>query len=358
MEKLVDIRVFGVGGGGSNAVTRMYNTDNSTVEYYIINTDKQALESEEAKKIGDNRLCIGEVLTKGLGAGANPEQGRKSAEESKDEIKKMMEGAQLIFVTAGMGGGTGTGAVGVVASVAKEMGILTVGVVTKPFSFEGRKKMRTAEEGIAELEKNCDTLIVVPNDRLLTLENKNVNVVESFKMADDVLKQAIQGISDLIIMPGLINVDFADVTNTIKSKGSAHVGIGVADKVITAVNEAIDSPLLETSIEGSTGLLINFASGNVDNLNLFEVNEAASLIEARVSEEANIIFGTTIDPSLESKVKVTVIATGFDASNKKDAIKNEEMSVQTGTKEAPVAQKVEAVNSQLNEIPSFLLKKN
>ena len=178
MEKLVDIRVFGVGGGGSNAVTRMYNTDNSTVEYYIINTDKQALESEEAKKIGDNRLCIGEVLTKGLGAGANPEQGRKSAEESKDEIKKMMEGAQLIFVTAGMGGGTGTGAVGVVASVAKEMGILTVGVVTKPFSFEGRKKMRTAEEGIAELEKNCDTLIVVPNDRLLTLENKNVNVVE------------------------------------------------------------------------------------------------------------------------------------------------------------------------------------
>ena len=177
-------------------------------------------------------------------------------------------------------------------------------------------------------------------------------------MADDALKQAIQGISDLIIMPGLINVDFADVTNTIKSKGSAHVGIGVADKVITAVNEAIDSPLLETSIEGSTGLLINFASGNVDNLNLFEVNEAASLIEARVSEEANIIFGTTIDPSLESKVKVTVIATGFDASNKKDAIKNEEMSVQTGTKEAPVAQKVEAVNSQLNEIPSFLLKKN
>lgn len=361
-EKLVDIRVYGVGGGGSNAVTRMYNEDNSTVEYFIINTDKQALETEQSKVLGDHRLCIGESLTKGLGAGAVPEQGKKSAEESKEQIMKMMQGANMVFVTAGMGGGTGTGAVSVVAGIAKEMGILTIGVVTKPFSFEGKLKLKNAEEGIAELEKNCDTLIVVPNDRLLKQANKNLNLIDSFKLADDVLKQAILGISDLIIKPGIINVDFADVTNTIKNKGTAHVGIGLSDSIAEAVNEAIDSPLLETSIEGSTGLLINFASGHVDNLNLIEVHEAASLIESKVAEDANIIFGTTIDPNLDSKVKVTVIATGFDASRKKEDNSVSERNAKEETvavekKEPEKEIKKDEMASQFNEIPSFLLKK-
>ena len=357
-EKLVDIRVFGVGGGGSNAVIRMVLEEDSAVEYHIINTDKQALNTKEAEKLGENRICIGNTLTRGLGAGSEPTQGRKAAEEDKERIKEIMTGADMVFVTAGMGGGTGTGAASVVASLAKEEGILTIGVVTKPFKFEGRQKMEKAESGIEELEKNCDTLIVVPNDRLLNLENKNISIQDAFKVADDVLKQAIQGVYDLIIKPGMINVDFADVTHTLRDKSTAHVGIGVSGEIMDAVKKAVDSPLLETSIEGATGLLINFASGNVENLNLFEVNEAASMIEERVSEKANIIFGTTIDTALEEKVKVTVIATGFDAANKKDeVVKTEELvkpSANNVIQNEETTQGNESSQNQLDDIPSFL----
>ena len=351
--KLVDIRVFGVGGGGCNAVTRMYDPKLSTVEYFILNTDKQALETQEALQLGDNRIHIGAELTRGLGAGSNPEQGRKSAEENKDQIRGLMEGADMVFVTAGMGGGTGTGAAAVIAGIAKEMGILTVGVVTKPFKFEGRTKMKNAEAGIEELEKNCDTLIIVPNDRLLSIENKNINFVEACKLADNVLKQSILGISDLIIMPGIINVDFADVCTTLVNKGTAHVGIGVGNDAMTAVIKAVDSPILETSIEGSTGLLINFSSGNVENLNLFDVTEASNYVEDRVHPEANIIFGTSVSEELGNEIKVTVIATGFDIKSQKV----EPQKAQTIQAVKEETEKKEEVAPQIKkEIPSFLVK--
>lgn len=355
-DKLVDIRVFGAGGGGSNTVVRMFDPNLTSVSYYILNTDKQALETEEALKLGDNRIHIGAELTRGLGAGSNPEQGRKSAEENREQIRGLMEGADMVFVTAGMGGGTGTGAAGVIAGIAKEMGILTVGVVTKPFKFEGKKKLSNAEIGIQELEKNCDTLIIVPNDRLLSVENKNITFVDACKLADNVLKQAIQGIYELIIMPGIINVDFADVCTTLVNKGTAHVGIGTGNDAVSAVMKAVDSPILETSIEGSTGLLINFSSGNVENLNLFDVTEASSYVEERVHPEANIIFGTSVSEELGNEIKVTVIATGFDAENQK-------MEQQKVAKPAPVQEPVKAVEEKKEEldpqikkeIPSFLI---
>lgn len=351
-KKLVDIRVFGIGGGGCNAVTRMFDPNLSTVEYYILNTDKQALETEDALKLGNNRIHIGAELTRGLGAGSNPDQGRRSAEENKEEIRALMEGADMVFVTAGMGGGTGTGAAAVVASLAKEMGILTVGVVTKPFKFEGRTKLKRAEEGIAELEKNCDTLIIVPNDRLLKTENKNITFVDACKLADNVLKQAIQGISDLIVMPGVINTDFADVCTTLVNKGTAHVGIGVGSDAMAAVKEAVDSPILETSIEGSTGLLINFSSGAIENLNLFDVTEASSYVEDRVDPEANIIFGTSVSKELGTEIKVTVIATGFDVKNQKveEPKKNpvKEANIELERREDVAAQ-------PKRELPSFLV---
>ena len=293
IDGLAQIKVIGAGGGGNNAV----------------NTDKQALHTSKA----EHKIQIGEKLTRGLGAGANPEVGKKAAEESKDEIIKVLEGADMVFVTAGMGGGTGTGAAPVIAQLAKEMGILTVGVVTKPFVFEGKVRMKNAENGIAELKSKVDTLITIPNDRLLQIVQKNTSMLDAFSMADDVLKQGIQSISDLIAVPGLINLDFADVTSVMKEQGLAHMGIGKAtgeNRSIEAAREAIQSPLLETSIRGAKGVLLNITGGA--NLGLLEINEASTLVQESCDPEANIIFGASIREDLGEEIRITVIATGFD----------------------------------------------
>ena len=307
------IKVIGVGGGGNNAVNRMIREELKGIEFISINTDKQALLSSMA----ENQVQIGEKLTRGLGAGAKPEVGKKAAEESREQIVSLLEGTDMVFVTAGMGGGTGTGAAPIVAKLAKEMGILTVGVVTKPFGFEGKIRMKNAEEGIKELKASVDTLITIPNDRLLQIVQKNTSMVDAFSIADNVLKQGIQSISDLIKMPGLINLDFADVTSIMKDKGLAHMGIGTAsgeNRAIEAAKEAIQSPLLETSIKGAKGVLLNVAGGG--NLTLFEANAASSLVTESCDPEANIIFGTSIREDLGEEIVITVIATGFEKDPK------------------------------------------
>lgn len=306
---LAKIKVIGAGGGGNNAVNRMVEAGLQGVEFIAVNTDKQALQTSKA----EYKIQIGEKLTRGLGAGANPEVGKKAAEESKDEIIKVLEGADMVFVTAGMGGGTGTGAAPVIAQLAKEMGILTVGVVTKPFVFEGKVRMKNAESGISELKSKVDTLITIPNDRLLQIVQKNTSMLEAFSMADDVLKQGIQSISDLIAVPGLINLDFADVTSVMKEQGLAHMGIGNAtgeNRAIEAAREAIQSPLLETSIRGAKGVLLNITGGA--NLGLLEINEASTIVQESCDPEANIIFGASIREDLAEEIRITVIATGFD----------------------------------------------
>ena len=309
IDGLAQIKVIGAGGGGNNAVNRMVEAQLQGVEFIAVNTDKQALHTSKA----EHKIQIGEKLTRGLGAGANPEVGKKAAEESKDEIIKVLEGADMVFVTAGMGGGTGTGAAPVIAQLAKEMGILTVGVVTKPFLFEGKVRMKNAENGIAELKSKVDTLITIPNDRLLQIVQKNTSMLDAFSMADDVLKQGIQSISDLIAVPGLINLDFADVTSVMKEQGLAHMGIGKAtgeNRSIEAAREAIQSPLLETSIRGAKGVLLNITGGA--NLGLLEINEASTLVQESCDPEANIIFGASIREDLGEEIRITVIATGFD----------------------------------------------
>ncbi|WP_296645299.1 cell division protein FtsZ [Romboutsia sp. 13368] len=309
IDGLAQIKVIGAGGGGNNAVNRMVEAGLQGVEFIAVNTDKQALHTSKAGL----KIQIGEKLTRGLGAGANPEVGKKAAEESKDEIIKALEGADMVFVTAGMGGGTGTGAAPVIAQLAKEMGILTVGVVTKPFVFEGKVRMKNAEHGIAELKSKVDTLITIPNDRLLQIVQKNTSMLEAFSMADDVLKQGIQSISDLIAVPGLINLDFADVTSVMKEQGLAHMGIGNAtgeNRAIEAAREAIQSPLLETSIRGAKGVLLNITGGA--NLGLLEINEASTIVQESCDPEANIIFGASIREDLAEEIRITVIATGFD----------------------------------------------
>ena len=309
IDGLAQIKVIGAGGGGNNAVNRMVEAGLQGVEFIAVNTDKQALHTSKA----EHKIQIGEKLTRGLGAGANPEVGKKAAEESKDEIIKVLEGADMVFVTAGMGGGTGTGAAPVIAQLAKEMGILTVGVVTKPFVFEGKVRMKNAENGIAELKSKVDTLITIPNDRLLQIVQKNTSMLDAFSMADDVLKQGIQSISDLIAVPGLINLDFADVTSVMKEQGLAHMGIGNAtgeNRAIEAAREAIQSPLLETSIRGAKGVLLNITGGA--NLGLLEINEASTLVQESCDPEANIIFGASIREDLAEEIRITVIATGFD----------------------------------------------
>ena len=309
MNNFAKIKVIGVGGGGNNAVNRMVEAQLKGVEFIAVNTDRQALYTSKA----EHKIQVGEKLTRGLGAGANPEVGKKSAEESKDEILKVLEGADMVFVTAGMGGGTGTGAAPVVAQLAKEMGILTVGVVTKPFAFEGKVRMKNAEHGIKELKSKVDTLITIPNDRLLQIVQKNTSMLEAFSIADDVLKQGIESISDLIAAPGLINLDFADVQSIMKEKGLAHMGMGRAqgeNRAIEAARQAIHSPLLETSIEGAGGVLINVTGGK--DLGLLEINEAAELIQKSVDPDANIIFGAVIDENLTNEIVITVIATGFN----------------------------------------------
>lgn len=306
---VAQIKVVGVGGGGNNAVDRMIDDNLEGVEFISINTDCQALARSKAAV----KIQIGEKLTKGLGAGANPEIGQKAAEETREEIVEAIRGADMLFITAGMGGGTGTGAAPVIASIAKEMGMLTVGVVTKPFTFEGQKRMINAERGIQELKKNVDTLVIIPNQKLLNIIDKKTTMLESFKKADEILRQGVQGISDLISKPGVINLDFADVRTIMANKGIAHMGIGRAsgeEKTETAAKLAINSPLLDTTVQGAKSVLINF-SGDM-NLGLFETEAAAEFIRESVDPSAEIIFGTTINEDLKDEVIVTVIATGLE----------------------------------------------
>ena len=307
---LAVIKVVGVGGGGTNAVNRMIDAGLSGVEFIACNTDAQALQMTDA----DIKLNIGHELTKGLGAGANPQIGQGAAAESRDEIKEALKGADMVFVTAGEGGGTGTGAAPVIAEIAKnEIGALTVGVVTRPFDFEGSQRSRQAQEGIDRLREMVDTLIVIPNEKLLSIVERRTSILDAFREADNVLRQGVQGITDLITIPGLINLDFADVRAIMQDAGSALMGIGTASgesRASEAAKAAISSPLLEESVEGATGILLNITGGN--DLGLFEVNEAAELIHSAADAQSNIIFGAVIDPALGDDIRVTVIATGFD----------------------------------------------
>ena len=316
-ENVVSIKVVGVGGGGNNAVNRMIDDGLSGVEFIAVNTDKQVLFGSNGSKAGA-KIQIGEKLTKGLGAGARPEIGQKAAEESRDEIKQTIQDSNMVFVTAGMGGGTGTGAAPVVASIAKEMGILTVGVVTKPFRFEGKKRMTQAEEGINNLKDNVDALVVIPNDKLLEICDKKTTMQEAFKMADDVLSQGVKGISDLITSPGYINLDFADIQSVMRNTGVCHMGIGRAsgeNRAEAAVKAAINSPLLETTIDGATKVVLNIAGS--DGLELFEIEQASELVHQLVSPDAEIIFGTSVDASLGDEIVITVVATGFEGTSEK-----------------------------------------
>jgi cell division protein FtsZ len=306
---LAIIKVVGIGGGGVNAVNRMIEVGLKGVEFIAINTDAQALLMSDA----DVKLDIGRELTRGLGAGANPDVGAKAAEDHADEIEEVIKGADMVFVTAGEGGGTGTGGAPVVARIARSLGALTIGVVTRPFAFEGRRRANSAEEGISQLREEVDTLIVIPNDRLLSITDRNVSILDAFKQADQVLLQGVSGITDLITTPGLINLDFADVKSVMANAGSALMGIGSArgdDRAVQAAEMAVSSPLLEASIEGAHGVLLSIAGGS--DLGLFEINEAAALVSQAAHAEANIIFGATIDDALGDEVRVTVIAAGFD----------------------------------------------
>jgi cell division protein FtsZ len=308
---LAVIKVVGIGGGGVNAVNRMIEVGLRGVEFIAVNTDAQALLMSDA----DVKLDVGRELTRGLGAGANPEVGRKAAEDHREEIEEVLKGADMVFVTAGEGGGTGTGGAPVVASIARKLGALTIGVVTRPFSFEGKRRGGQAEDGITALRNECDTLIVIPNDRLLQLGDLGVSLMDAFRSADEVLLNGVQGITDLITTPGLINVDFADVKSVMAGAGTALMGIGSSrgeGRAVQAAQKAINSPLLEASMDGAHGVLLSIAGGS--DLGLFEINEAASLVQEAAHEDANIIFGTVIDDSLGDEVRVTVIAAGFDST--------------------------------------------
>ncbi|WP_300346956.1 cell division protein FtsZ [Clostridium sp.] len=368
IQSFTNIKVIGCGGGGGNAVNRMIQEGLRDVEFIAINTDKQALTLSHAQ----NKIQIGDKLTKGLGAGANPEIGKKAAEESRDEITEAITGADMVFITAGMGGGTGTGAAPVVAEIAKSMGILTVGIVTKPFPFEGRRRMTHAEMGIANLKEKVDTLVTIPNERLLSMVDKKTTLLESFKKADDVLRQGVQGISDLITNPGLINLDFADVRAVMLDKGLAHMGVGYGkgeSRAQDAAREAISSPLLETSIVGATGVLLNVTGDS--ELGLLEINEAAEIVQEAADPDANIIFGTVIDENLKDEIRITVIATGFEKERQRMGMPSQSASVSrepqiqqevvtervqetTANQEAaPTVEKESRYNDDL-EIPMFL----
>ena len=347
------IKVIGVGGAGTNAVNRMVDSGIRGVEFIAVNTDRQALLLSKAS----SKIQIGEKITRGLGAGANPDIGAQAAEESKAEITEALRGADMVFVTAGMGGGTGTGAAPIVASCAKEMGILTIGVVTtKPFTFEGKKRLTQAERGIESLKGKVDTLVVIPNDKLLQVIDRKTSIVEAFKMADDVLRQGVQGISDLIAIPGLVNLDFADVKTIMLNTGMAHMGIGRAsgeNRAEDAAKQAIQSPLLETSIEGARGVIINITGGS--NLGLHEVNTAAELIQRSVDPEANIIFGAVIDESLDEDIVITVIATGFEKEDEKVPSIGEITSKSWSPKTSTISSDTSSSSGDL-DIPTFLRK--
>jgi len=352
LDQFAKIKVIGVGGGGNNAVNRMISSGLKGVEFISVNTDAQALVHAMAPK----RIQIGEKLTRGLGAGAKPDIGEKAAQESREELLEALKGADMIFVTAGMGGGTGTGAAPVVAECAREIGALTVGVVTKPFTFEGRKRFKQAESGIANLKANVDTLITIPNDRLLQVVDKKTSMMDAFRIADDVLRQGVQGISDLIAVPGLINLDFADVKAIMCDAGSALMGIGEGsgdNAAVAAAQAAINSPLLETSIQGARGVLLNITGG--PNLSLFEVNEASEIISEAAHEDANIIFGSVIDESLDDVVRVTVIATGFDDGTMQVDVAGKTVDVDTNAQRIDVF-KVD--NAGIPDIPTWMRKTN
>ncbi len=358
MDGTATIKVIGVGGAGNNAVNRMLDQGIKSVDFIAVNTDRQALQKSKAS----TKIQIGEKITRGLGAGANPDVGAQSAEESKTELSEVLRGADMVFVTCGMGGGTGTGAAPIVAGLAKEMGILTIGVVTKPFTFEGKKRLAQAERGIESLKSKVDTLIVIPNDKLLQIIDRKTSMAEAFLMADDVLRQGVQGISDLITVTGTVNLDFADVKTIMLNTGMAHMGTGRAsgeNKAEDAAKEAIQSPLLETSIEGARGVIINITGG--EDLGLQEVNTAAELIQRSVDPEANIIFGTVIDPEMQDEIKITVIATGFDEPND---MKSPLLDSLGTTTPKPWEKKVSSIPSSQDlsssqndlDIPSFLRK--
>lgn len=363
LDQLAKIKVIGVGGGGGNAVNRMIDDGLQGVEFIVVNTDAQALNMSRA----ENRIQIGEKLTKGLGAGANPEIGRKAAEESKELIEEAVQGADMVFVTAGMGGGTGTGAAPIIAKIAKDMGALTVAVVTRPFSFEGRKRATQAANGIAALKEAVDTLIVIPNDRLLEIVDKSTPILEAFKEADNVLRQGVQGISDLIAVPGLINLDFADVKTIMANKGSALMGIGTAsgeNRAVEAAKKAISSPLLETSIDGATGVIMNITGGM--NLSLYEVQEAADIVASAADQDVHMIFGSVINEDLKDEIVVTVIATGFKEDKniqQKPAgprlVKNaEKRDKDRSTFETKSQENTAQYEEDLLDIPTFLRNRN
>ncbi len=348
---LAVIKVLGVGGGGTNAVNRMVEAGVKGVEFIAVNTDAQALLMSDA----DYKVHVGVNLTKGLGAGADPDVGVQAAEENRGEIKEALQGADMVFITAGEGGGTGTGAAPVIADIAKnEIGALTVAVVTRPFSFEGRKRALQAEDGIKELREKVDTLIVIPNDRLLQVAEKKTSILDAFRIADDILRQGTQGITDLITVPGLINLDFADVRTIMEDAGSALMGIGQAsgdNRAHDAAKAAISSPLLESSIQGAQGVLLSISGGS--DLGLFEVNEAAEVVQTAAAPEANIIFGAVIDDSMMDQIRVTVIATGFDGRRKQETI---EFGAATEEEGIAVPQFEPMAEDEL-DIPAFLRRR-
>jgi cell division protein FtsZ len=344
---LAVIKVVGVGGGGTNAVNRMVDASLTGVEFIAVNTDAQALMMSDA----DAKLHIGSAATRGLGAGADPGVGQAAAQESRDELKESLKGADMVFVTAGEGGGTGTGAAPVVAELARELGALTVGVVTKPFAFEGRKRSQQAESGIDRLRDQVDTLIVIENDRLLQVVEKKTSVVDAFRMADDILRQGVQGITDLITVPGLVNLDFADVRTIMRDAGSALMGIGSAsgeNRAAEAARAAVSSPLLETTIEGATGILLNITGG--PEIGLFEVNEAAEVVTAAADQNANVIFGAVIDDAMGDEVRVTVIATGFGGGRRR----RRQLSSDAPIPSAPVSSTAFEIPDEALDVPSFL----
>ena len=350
MDGTATIKVIGVGGAGNNAVNRMIDAGIKNVEFISVNTDRQALQLSKAS----TKIQIGEKITRGLGAGANPDIGAQAAEESRTEVAEALRGADMVFVTAGMGGGTGTGAAPIVAGTAKEMGILTIGVVTKPFTFEGKKRLAQAERGIESLKGKVDTLVVIPNDKLLQIIDRKTSIIEAFRMADDVLRQGVQGISDLIAVPGLINLDFADVKTIMLDRGMAHMGVGRAsgeNRAEDAAKEAIQSPLLETSIEGARGVIINITGGS--DVGLHEANTAAELVQRSADPEANIIFGSVTDDSMGDEIQITVIATGFENEDEK-AQKATVIVNKAWEKMNPKS--TEPTNPNELDIPTFLRK--
>ena len=354
MDGTATIKVIGVGGAGNNAVNRMIEAGIKGVDFISVNTDRQALQKSKA----GTKIQIGEKITRGLGAGANPDIGAQSAEENKSEIAETLRGSDMVFVTAGMGGGTGTGAAPIVAQAAKEMGILTIGVVTKPFTFEGKKRLSQAERGIESLKGKVDSLVVIPNDKLLQVIDRKTSINEAFRMADDILRQGVQGISDLIAVTGTVNLDFADVKTIMLNTGMAHMGIGRAsgeNRAEDAAKQAVQSPLLETSIEGARGVIINITGG--EDLGLHEVNTAAELVQRSVDPEANIIFGTVTDPEMGDEIQITVIATGFEKPEARNASTVDSFINKSWEKKTSSIPASDVNSSQGDlDIPAFLRK--